>query len=215
MDKTYTHPGATARLARPRDSPRRSQAPSDAALIAASRRDPDAFTRLFERHWDRLFRFCRNRVGAAGEDLAAETFRIAFDRRRRYDVQCHDARPWLFGIANNLIRDYFRSAQREESKRERSAALEPSSATHAEVGELERQLLGPHLADALSSLTAADRDALLLLAWADFDYEQIARTLEIPIGTVRSRIHRARHRVREYLDAGADHSAHAEETSHE
>jgi RNA polymerase sigma factor (sigma-70 family) len=191
-------------------------APSDAMVISASRRDPEAFTRLFERHWDSLFRFCLNRVGAAGEDIAAETFRVAFDRRRRYDARCADARPWLFGIATNLIRDYFRAAQREERKLERSAVLQsPVTPPDAEIGGLERQLLGPDLAQALGALPEADRDALLLLAWADFDYEQIARTLDIPIGTVRSRIHRARQRLRDHLDAGADRPAQAEETSHE
>ncbi|MCL2420130.1 MAG: RNA polymerase sigma factor SigE, partial [Conexibacteraceae bacterium] len=56
---------------------------------------------------------------------------------------------------------------------------------------------------ALQGIPAADRDALLLLAWADLDYEQIAQALDIPVGTVRSRIHRARSRVRGYLEAHA------------
>jgi RNA polymerase sigma factor (sigma-70 family) len=69
---------------------------------------------------------------------------------------------------------------------------------------LERELLGAHLAAALEGIPAADRDALLLLAWADLDYEQIATALDIPLGTVRSRIHRARQRVREYLETAED-----------
>jgi DNA-directed RNA polymerase specialized sigma24 family protein len=78
-------------------------------------------------------------------------------------------------------------------------------------GELERRLLGPHLAAALQGIAAGDRDALLLLAWADLDYEQIAAALQVPLGTVRSRIHRARQRVREYLDASEDHRARTRE----
>lgn len=178
--------------------------PTDAELVTASLRKPDAFTQLFERHWEALFRFCQSRAGAAGEDIAAEAFRVAFDRRRRYDARYGDARPWLFGIATNLLRDHFRSARREEQKLTRSATLESLSQHDTELNELERQLLGPQLAAALQGLPSADRDALLLLAWADLDYEQIAQALDVPLGTVRSRIHRARQRVRHHLDTQDD-----------
>jgi RNA polymerase sigma factor (sigma-70 family) len=200
MDQSYSHSGVAARLLLTRE-PARSVSPTDAELVASSIREPDAFTRLFERHWEALFRFCQSRAGSAGEDIAAEAFRVAFDRRRRYDGRYSDARPWLFGIATNLLRDHFRSARREEQKLTRSAALDTLAQTGDELGGLERQLLGPQLASALQGLPVGDRDALLLLAWADLDYEQIAQALDVPLGTVRSRIHRARQRVRSYLDA--------------
>ncbi len=57
--------------------------------------------------------------------------------------------------------------------------------------QLEAQQLGPRLSGALSALGEIDREALLLLAWAELDYKEIARALDVPIGTVRSRIHRA------------------------
>jgi RNA polymerase sigma factor (sigma-70 family) len=202
MENTYLHSRAPVRVARTRDVPHRAAARSDAELVAASIEDPDAFTELFERHWDDLYRFCLNRAGSAGEDIAAEAFRVAFDRRRRYDARYPDARPWLFGITANLLREHFRSARREERKHARSAALEATSPGETDLGELERQLLGPHLASALAGIPAGDRDALLLLAWADLDYEQIGQALDIPLGTVRSRIHRARRRLRAYLDSG-------------
>jgi RNA polymerase sigma factor (sigma-70 family) len=200
MDQSYSHSGVAARLLLTRE-PARSVSPTDAELVASSIREPDAFTRLFERHWEALFRFCQSRAGSAGEDIAAEAFRVAFDRRRRYDGRYSDARPWLFGIATNLLRDHFRSARREEQKLTQSAALDTLAQTGDELGGLERQLLGPQLASALQGLPVGDRDALLLLAWADLDYEQIAQALDVPLGTVRSRIHRARQRVRSYLDA--------------
>jgi RNA polymerase sigma-70 factor (ECF subfamily) len=171
------------------------------------------FSELFARHWDGLYRFCLSRAGSAGEDIAAEAFRVAFDRRRRYDRRYGDARPWLFGIATNLLRDYFRTARREERKLERSAVLHASSSGDAGPDDLERQLLGADLAAALEGIPAVNRDALLLLAWADLDYEQIAAALDIPVGTVRSRIHRARQRVRENLDAPDDHRARTREGS--
>jgi RNA polymerase sigma-70 factor (ECF subfamily) len=204
MDHSYSHSPVAARLLLTRE-PSRSGSPTDAELVVSSVRDPDAFTQLFERHWEALFRFCQSRAGSAGEDIAAETFRVAFDRRRRYDAHYNDARPWLFGIATNLLRDHFRNARREEHKLTRSATLDALAQTDGESGELERQLLGPQLAEALQGLPAGDRDALLLLAWADLDYEQIAQALDVPLGTVRSRIHRARQRLREYLGTNADH----------
>lgn len=199
MDHTYSNPSVATLLPGSRNAAR-NNGPADADLVAASIRDPEAFTRLFERHWEALFRFCAGRAGAAGEDIAAEAFRVAFDRRKRYDARYPDARPWLFGIANNLLRDHFRSARREEQKLSRSAALDALAQSDTHVDELERQMLGPELAAALEGLPSADRDALLLLAWADLDYEQIAQALGVPLGTVRSRIHRARQRVRNHLD---------------
>ncbi len=199
MDHTYSPPGVAARLRLSRESSR-FNSPTDAELVTSSIGDPEAFTKLFERHWQAVFRFCQSRAGSAGEDIAAEAFRVAFDRRPRYDTRYSDARPWLFGIATNLLRDHFRTARREEHKLTRSAALEGPSHADDELNELERQLLGPQLADALQGLPAVDRDALLLLAWADLDYEQIAQALEVPLGTVRSRIHRARQRVRAHLE---------------
>jgi RNA polymerase sigma factor (sigma-70 family) len=200
MENTYRHPLASPRQVLTRDSPR-TAARSDAEIIAASLGDTHAFTELFERHWAELQRFCQSRAGSAGEDIASEAFRVAFDRRGRYDSLYQDARPWLLGIATNLLRDHFREAGREERKRNRSAALETLAQADGELSELERQLLGPRLTAALRGLPSADRDALLLLAWADLDYQQIAQALGIPVGTVRSRIHRARQRVREHLDS--------------
>lgn len=204
MDNTYSHSRAQAGIALRPVRPQRAAVRSDAELVAASLRDPEAFTDLFERHWDSLHRFCLNRAGAGGEDIAAETFRVAFDRRRRYDARYTDARPWLFGIATNLLRDHFRGARRERSKLERSGAVHSVAEQDPGPEGLERQMLGPQLAAALQGIPTADRDALLLLAWADLDYEQISQALEIPLGTVRSRIHRARQRLREHLRSEHD-----------
>src|SRR3984957_12199206 len=140
MDHSYSHSPVAARLLLTHE-PSRSGSPTDAELVASSVRDPDAFTQLFERHWEALFRFCQSRAGSAGEDIAAEAFRVAFDRRRRYDGRYSDARPWLFGIASNLLRDHFRNARREQHKLTRSAALDALEQPADETGELERQLL--------------------------------------------------------------------------
>jgi len=174
--------------------------PTDAAVILRSRYEPQAFAAIFDRHWPALHAFCAARAGAAGEDLAAEAFRVAFARRAAYDSAYADARPWLFGIATNLLREHFRGTGRGSRALARSAALDGAGrAADEPPARLEAQMLGPELTAALGSLPAADRDALLLRAWAELDYDEIARALDIPIGTVRSRLNRARRRVRAHI----------------
>jgi len=173
---------------------------SDAAVIAASLREPAEFAVIFDRHWLALHAFCTSRAGPTGEEIAAESFRHAFDRRRQYDVTFADARPWLFGIAANLTRDHFRKSERGRRATARVASRDASDFTDQAIGRIEAEQLGPRLTAALEALPAADRDALLLLAWAGLTYDEIGHALEIPIGTVRSRIHRARARVQAHLN---------------
>jgi len=178
---------------------RASQTSTDAAVIRASRLDPALFGVVFDRHWVRIHRYCVVRAGPPGEDVAAETFRVAFDRRSDYDGR-EDAAPWLYGIATNLLRTWFRSVTRGERALRRSAG--PAAGDHLEeaLERAEAQRMGPELAAVLSRLTPEERDALLLHACAELTYEQIARATGVPIGTVRSRIHRARTRVRARLE---------------
>jgi RNA polymerase sigma factor (sigma-70 family) len=173
----------------------------DAATIARSRREPQAFAAVFDRHWPAIHAFCTARAGAAGEDLAAECFRVAFARRTAYDAAYPDARPWLYGIATNLLREHFRGAARGSRALARLVVLGPRGARAEDepLARLEAQMLGPELAGALGALPGADRDALLLRAWAELGYDEIARALDIPVGTVRSRLNRARRRVRAHI----------------
>jgi RNA polymerase sigma-70 factor, ECF subfamily len=174
---------------------------NDGPIIEASILDPAVFAQLFDRHWARIFVFCVSRAGSSGEDIAAETFKVAFDRRDRFDASYGDARPWLFGIATNLLRHHFRSGQRAKRAGTRIRALQPQCVAMGAGEELEARSLTPEMSAALAALSEEERDTLLLLAWADLDYAEIARALDVPIGTIRSRIHRARTRtrVRTYL----------------
>jgi DNA-directed RNA polymerase specialized sigma24 family protein len=77
---------------------------TDADVIARSRREPEGFAEIFDRHYAEIHGFLARRLGASlADDLASETFLIAFDRRRRYDTRHESARPWLFGIAAKLV----------------------------------------------------------------------------------------------------------------
>ncbi len=178
--------------------------PTDAAIVAWSGRCPSAFATVFDRHWPALHAYCTSRAGAAGEDIAAEVFRVAFDRRADFDGRTSSARPWLFGIATNLLRNHFRSSERGRRAIARSWSSGPVDHTDDVLSRIEAEQLGPKLAAAIGDLPAGDRDALLLLAWADLRYEDIAHALDIPIGTVRSRIHRARGRVRAHMSERED-----------
>lgn len=188
---------------------------SDAAVIAASRDEPPVFATIFDRHYAAVHRYLARRVGSIlADDLASETFTVAFDARRRYGVSRPDARPWLFGIATNLVRHH----RRAELRRIRAyGRLDHSSETGAEQDEIvdrvDAQRSAKALADALSRISARDRDALLLFAWADLRYEEIAVALRIPVGTVRSRLHGARRRLRELV--GANGQSMVDETSTE
>lgn len=181
-------------------------AASDADVIATSLDRPAAFEAIFDRHFGVIHRFLRARVGAeSAEELAGETFTCAFDARGRYDTDYADARPWLYAIATNLVR----SQRRSEARRLRAYSRldhREAVASHAEAADrrLDAEVRGPAIGRALRSLRADDRDALLLVVWGDLTYEETARALEVPIGTVRSRLHRARAEVRAALNEGND-----------
>jgi len=170
-------------------------------VIADAREDPRAFAELFDRHYDLIAGWLRRRVGPAlADELAAETFLQAFDARARYDTARADARPWLFGIAANLLRRHRRAEERRLRAYARAASRPSDDADLAAIdARLDAGAAAGRLATALASLGPGERDVLLLHAWAELTYQQIADALGIPVGTVRSRLHRARGVVRELL----------------
>lgn len=183
--------------------------PTDAEAIAASVDDPNAFEVVFDRHFDLIFRYLRRRVGRQrAEELAAETFAQALASRARFDPSYEDARPWLFGIAVNLLRHHHRREERELRAYARTGA-DPLSVEESSLARLDAESVWPLVAEALAELSPIEREALLLYAWAELSYGEIALALEIPAGTVRSRLNRARRRLGELL---AESGQYAEET---
>jgi len=147
------------------------------------------FEALFEEHFDAIYGYLARRVGPdLSRDLAAETFTRGWAGRKRFDPRRGEPRAWLFGIANNLLRHHYRDEER------RLAAFARVDAPREQAGSDE-----PSIAEALAVLSREERDVLLLFAWADLSYEQIAEALTLPIGTVRSRLNRARARMRDEL----------------
>jgi RNA polymerase sigma factor (sigma-70 family) len=174
---------------------------TDAELIVASVEEAERFGQVFDRHFPGIHRYLHRRVGRElADDLAAETFVTAFGRRRDYDPRREDARPWLYGIASNLLRNQWRTERRRLLAYARAATDTEADGDHdALLDRVDAAATGPLVAEALAALEDRDRDALLLLAWGELSYDEIAGALAVPVGTVRSRIHRARAQVSETL----------------
>jgi len=173
--------------------------PSDAEVIGRSLDEPEAFGLIYDRHAATVLRFLGRRVGAeVAEGLVGELFRIAFERRKTYDAPRASALPWLYGIGSNLLLKHRRGEARRLRASARMAADDetPNRRTPA----LDARLLFPRLAAAIEALPAGEREALLLFAWEDLSYQSVAEALELPIGTVRSRLNRARAQLRELLE---------------
>jgi RNA polymerase sigma-70 factor (ECF subfamily) len=180
---------------------------TDAQLIAASGKSPRSFMPLVERHHRVLFGYLARRVGRdIAEDIVAETFARAYATRARYDDRWPDARPWLFGIALNLMRHHLRSEARQLRAYARSGIDPVLHDDDETIARVDAQEMGPQVAAALAEMSAGDRDALRLFAWADMSYEDISNTLDIPVGTVRSRLNRARRQMQQALESETDES---------
>lgn len=179
---------------------------ADDVVVLDSIRDPARFAEIFDRHCSAVFSYLARRVGRPGaEDLLGEVFRIAFERRGSYRREATNARPWLFGIATNLIHRHRRDEIRQVRALGRLGALsiaacDPTASTAGQLDDRADLML---VVRALERIASGERDALLLFAWEDLTYAEVADALDIPIGTVRSRINRARAQLTRALNACA------------
>ena len=185
------------------------EALSDAEVIGRSIDSPQCFATLFDRHAGVVFRFLVRRVGRdAADELLGDTFRIAFERRAAFDTQRPSARPWLYGIATNLLAKHRRTEARRLRATARLAAdriADPLADNVAAVVDAGRHW--PRVVDAIAELPDAEREVVLLYAWEELSYDEIAVALDVPVGTVRSRLNRARRRLRELAPAGGEELA--------
>jgi RNA polymerase sigma-70 factor (ECF subfamily) len=182
---------------------------SDAAVITASLADPGCFGAIFDRHATIVFRYLVRRVGVdEAESLLGDVFRVAFEKRAAYDAERPNARPWLYGIATNLLAHHRRTEARRLGATARLLARRPAGddAGDRVVERLDAEALWPHIADAVGALPEGERDALLLFVWEELSYDEIAVALDVPLGTVRSRLNRARENLRELRASIGRHS---------
>ena len=179
-----------------------AESASDAAVIESSLATPIVFATLFDRHAGVIHRYLARRTGSvAVDDLLAETFAAAFATRGRYDLGRHDARPWLYGIASNMLARHHH-AEQQALRLVEALGSERAASSHEDrvVGQVVAKAIRRELGIALASLSVGDRDVLLLVAWEELTYEEVAQALTIPVGTVRSRLHRARLQLRPLLE---------------
>ncbi|MBT2212090.1 RNA polymerase sigma factor [Actinomadura sp. NEAU-AAG7] len=179
---------------------------TDAALwSAAADGDADAFGALFERHSDAVYNHCFRRTADWGvaEDLTSLVFLQAWRRRRAVAMTGESVLPWLLAVANNLLRNADRMSRRQ---RRLMARLRPAAAPTAEPGieedlaaRLDDERTMRRIRDGFERLPAAEREVLSLVAWAGLSYADVAVVLEVPVGTVKSRLARARSRLRQML----------------
>ena len=181
--------------------------PDDSTLWQRSAAgDADAFGALFERHAMTIYNYCFRRVGdwTVAEDLLSLVFLEAW-RRRDKQLSAGKVLPWLYGIATNVVRNRRRAERRFAAALGRLPAVAPSPSFADDVDERvddERQM--KHVLALVSHLPRAEQDVLVLCSWFDLSYKDTALALDIPVGTVRSRLSRARRRVRE-LESSVGH----------
>jgi RNA polymerase sigma-70 factor (ECF subfamily) len=161
------------------------------------------FAELFHRHYAAVSQLCARRVGRSeSEDIAGETFCRAFEHRRRFDVSRSDARPWLYGIALNLVRTHQRVRFRRGNAYERNAGFGAAEAEFSSgvdrAVDARRELAA--VEDALVAFPDDDVEVLLLHVWEELSYKAIAEALDVPVTTVRLRLYRIRQQLREVID---------------
>jgi RNA polymerase sigma factor (sigma-70 family) len=179
----------------------RAHVSSDGAIIEQSLREPEQFAAIFDRYYHVIHGYAARRLGPGlADDVAAETFLIAFSARRKYDLSRQGARPWLYGIASNLISRHVRAEIRQYRALARACIPATAGGDPDRIeARLDAQALRRTLAAVLADIPRGDRDVLLLVAWAGLTSAEAGRGLGIPAGTARSRLHRARKRIREAL----------------
>lgn len=162
--------------------------------------DGDAFAEVYRRHADRIYGYCFRRTASwsTAQDLTSVVFLEAW--RKRGDVVFEDdgsVVAWLFGVANNVVRNSQRSVRRHQRALQRlpSPVVEPDFADDA-AARLDDEERMARVLSALARLSNGDREVLALSAWSGLDHRQIADALGVPVGTVKSRLSRARERLR-------------------
>ena len=173
---------------------------SDVDCLARSLSEPKEFEPIFDRHFRAVHTYLHRRAGRdLADELAAETFALAFERR----ASCRgtSALPWLYGIATNLLRRSRRTERRQLRAYGRSGVDSWAAYEDDPTASVDGSSIGARLAHALAAMRPRERDALLLYALADLSYEEIAFALDVPVGTVRTWLHRAREVGRRELAA--------------
>lgn len=168
--------------------------------------DDDAFGALFERHSRAVYNFAFRWTAdwAAAEDLASEVFLTAWRRRREvvFTTESGSVLPWLLGVATNHLRNQRRGRRRADAAIDRlDRTGDPSDFSDEVLGRMADEAQMAEVQAVVEQLPGHERDVLALCAWAGLDYDEAAIALEVPVGTIRSRLSRARAHLLELVQA--------------
>lgn len=159
--------------------------------------NPRAFEVLFDRYADFIYNFAFRRTGSwdSAEEIVSAVFLEAWRQRQRVETLDGSIRPWLTGVALNLIRRHWRDADRLRRASLRLAADHHHDHAGDVADRLDAEQQMARILDTLDDLPGDQREVLELWAWEELSYRDISRVLGIPLGTVRSRLHRGRERL--------------------
>ncbi|MEU5865344.1 MULTISPECIES: RNA polymerase sigma factor [unclassified Nonomuraea] len=176
---------------------------SDEALVELSRRSPDRFGEIYDRYVREIHAYLGRRLdGQAADDLTAEVFLAAFKKRGTFDPRRGTVRPWLYGFAGVVIGLHRRAEARRLAALQRGAGVDDDREHGHEdrvVTRMDAANAQGRLAAGLRALSDGDRDVLLLSALAELSHQEVAQALDIPYGTVGSRLSRVRRKLRAAL----------------
>lgn len=161
-------------------------------------REREQFERLFRAHSDAIYRFClrRTRDPELADDARSAVFFEAWRRRDQVDLEARSPLPWLYGVAVNVLRNQRRASRRREAAQRRL----PRPALHFDsVDEIAERVDATARAGAalalIDRLPPHEREVVVLCLAHGLSYSAAALALDVPVGTIRSRLARARERL--------------------
>ena len=161
--------------------------------------DSTAFGEIFERHAKAVYNHLFRRISdwSQAEDLTSAVFLHAWRRRSSVVIDRDSVLPWLLGVANQVLRNQRRATRRYRAVVARVVPAGEAASDHADAVAAavdgERQMV--QVRRALTALPRHEREVIELCVWTGLDQQAAAVTLGVPVGTVKSRLHRARLRL--------------------
>lgn len=174
--------------------------PTDAELWEAVRGgETAAFGRIFDRHARTIYNYAFRRTAdwSAAEDVMAVVFLETWRHRERLRLVDDSCLPWLYGVAANVLRNHHRRRRRHAAALDRLPPMGDEPGFEADLtSRLDDQHRARDLVAAVAQLPAGQRDVITLCVWESLSYEEASVALGIPVGTVRSRLSRAKANLR-------------------
>ena len=177
---------------------------SDDELLVSARNHPDSFGVFYRRHARTILHYFwrRTRDHEASSDLTAETFAAALEGLERFDPSKGNASQWLYGIAANLLRRFWRRLQTSQHARNRLAIITPDPVRSRadELSATDAALDKERLTAALERIPKKQRDAVTLRIYEELTYDRIGQLLSCSPGAARVRVLRGLRRLQEEFD---------------